>query len=142
MSNENSTMTLQERHAQVESYLGKTVTIEIDRPIGYEHHKGSKTLLYPINYGFIPGVLGGDGEELDVFLLGVDEPVSTYTGRIVGIVYRADDVEDKLVMAPAGMAFSAEEIARAVYFQEKYYQTTIRDLDGAMVAIKECDDAG
>jgi inorganic pyrophosphatase len=77
-----------------------------------------------------------------VFLLGVDRPVSTYTGRIVGIVYRADDVEDKLVMAPAGMAFSAEEIARAVYFQEKYYQTTIRDLDGAMVAIKECDDAG
>lgn len=131
MSNENGTMTLQERHAQVESYLGKTVTIEIDRPIGYEHHKGEKTLLYPINYGFIPGVLGGDGEELDVFLVGVDQPVSVYTGRIVGIVYRADDVEDKLIMAPEGVSFCAEEMARAVYFQEKYYQTTIRALDGS-----------
>ena len=135
-------MTLQQRHAQVEGYLGKTVSIEIDRPIGYEHHKDGKTLLYPINYGYIPGVLGGDDEELDVFLIGVDQSVTTYTGRIIGIVYRADDVEDKLVMAPQGMHFTAREIAHAVYFQEKYYQTTIRDLDGAMVAIKECDHAG
>ena len=129
-------MTLQERHAQVESYLGKTVTIEIDRPIGYEHHKGGKTLLYPINYGYIPGILGGDDEELDVFLVGVDTPVTTYTGRIIGIVYRADDVEDKLVMAPNGVTFTAKEIARAVYFQEKYYQTTIRAADGSVAQIQ------
>ena len=64
-------------------YLGQTVTIDIDRPIGYVHHKGEKTLVYPINYGYIPGVLGGDGEELDVFLMGVDQPVETYTGRII-----------------------------------------------------------
>ena len=129
-------MTLSERHAQVESYLGKTVKIEIDRPIGYVHHKGEKTLVYPINYGYIPGVRGGDGEELDVFLLGVDEPVSTYEGRIIGIVYRADDVEDKLVMASDGVGFTAEEIARAVYFQEKYYKTTIRALDGSVADIE------
>ena len=130
-------MTLQERHEQVESYLGKEVTIEIDRPIGYEHHKGQKTLIYPINYGYIPGVLGGDDEELDVFLIGVNEAVSTYTGRIIGIVYRADDVEDKLVMAPAGQSFTAEEIARAVLFQERYYQTTIRAMDGSTVQVSE-----
>lgn len=129
-------MTLQERHAQVEFYLGKTVTIEIDRPIGYEHHKGGKTLLYPINYGYIPGVLGGDDEELDVFLVGVDTPVTTYTGQIIGIVYRADDVEDKLVMAPSHRSFTAEEIARAVFFQEKYYQTTIRALDGTTAKVE------
>ena len=130
MNEEKGTMTLAERHAQVEGYLGKVVTIEIDRPIGTVHHKGKKTLIYPINYGYIPDVLGGDGEELDVFLVGVDEPVSSYTGRIIGIVYRADDVEDKLIMAPEGESFSAEEIARAVFFQEKYYRTTIRALDG------------
>jgi inorganic pyrophosphatase len=131
-----STMTLQERHAQVEGYLGKTVVIEIDRPIGYEHHKGDKTLIYPINYGYIPGVLGGDGEELDVFLIGVHEPVEVYTGQIIGIVYRADDVEDKLVMAPIGQSFTAAEIADAVYFQEKYYQTTIRALDGSQARVR------
>ncbi len=135
MSKELGTMTLEERHKQVESYLGKEVTIEIDRPIGYVHHKGEKTLIYPINYGFIPNVFGGDGEELDVFLVGVDEAVTSYTGRIIGIVYRADDVEDKLVMAPFGKSFTAEEIARAVYFQEKYYKTTIRALDGSTALI-------
>ena len=135
MSEDFVPMTLEERHAQVESYLGKVVTIGIDRPIGYVHHKGEKTLVYPINYGYIPDVLGGDGEELDVFLVGVDTPVESYTGRIIGIAYRADDVEDKLIMAPEGVSFTAEEMARAVYFQEKYYKTTIRDIDGTVVEI-------
>ena len=132
---EKGIMTLEERHAQVEGYLGKTVSIEIDRPVGYVHHKGEKTLTYPINYGYIPNVLGGDGEELDVFLYGVSEAVSEYTGRIVGIVYRADDVEDKLIMSPSGQQPTAADMARAVYFQEKYYQTTVRDLDGETVKI-------
>ena len=137
MSEEQGRMTLEERHAQVEGYLGKVVTIGIDRPIGTVHHKGEKTLVYPINYGYIPEVLGGDGEELDVFLVGVDEPVSSYTGKIIGIVYRADDVEDKLVMAPEGKSFTAEEMARAVYFQEKYYKSTIRALDGTTAEVEK-----
>ena len=135
MSEDFRPMTLEERHELVEGYLGKEVTIGIDRPIGYVHHKGEKTLIYPINYGFIPDVLGGDGEELDVFLLGVDEPVESYTGRIIGIAYRANDVEDKLIMAPEGVSFTAEEMARAVYFQEKYYKTTIRAIDGSSVEV-------
>ena len=118
-------MDLKERHEQVEAYLGKTVTIEIDRPIGYVHIKGEKTLIYPINYGYIPGVLGGDGEELDVYLMGVDHEVSSYTGRIIGIVYRADDVEDKLIAAPEGMQFTQDEMAAAIHFQEKYYETHV-----------------
>ncbi|MBQ7820840.1 MAG: inorganic diphosphatase [Clostridia bacterium] len=114
-------MTYEERKAQVRSYLGKTVEIGIDRPIGYVHVKGEKTLVYPINYGYIPGVLGGDGEELDVYLLGVDKPVEKYTVRIIGIIHRENDIEDKLVGAPEGMSFTADEIADAVHFQEKYY---------------------
>lgn len=106
-------------------YLGKTVTIEIDRPMGYVHRKGEKTLIYPINYGYVPNVLGGDGEELDVFLLGVDHPVEAFTGVIIGIVYRADDVEDKLIMAPEGMCFTVGEMTEAVRFQEKYYDSSI-----------------
>ena len=92
-------------------------------------------LFYMFVPGIIPGVLGGDGEELDVFLVGVEKAVSTFTGEIIGIVYRADDVEDKLVMAPSGVRFTAEEIARAVYFQEKYYDTTVRDIDNNRVHI-------
>ena len=113
------------RKALVNSYLGKTVTIKIDRPIGYMHQKKNYTLTYPINYGYIPGVLGGDGEELDVYLLGVDVPVSEFTGKIIGIVHRHNDVEDKLVMAPEETSFTAEEIADAVRFQEQYYDSEI-----------------
>ena len=113
------------RVQQVRSYLGKTVEIEIDRPVGYVHHKGEKTLVYPINYGFIPGVLGGDGEELDVYLLGTREPLERAECRIVGIVHREDDVEDKLIAAPLGMTFTAKEMREAIDFQEKYYKTRI-----------------
>ena len=121
-------MSMEERRAQVRSYLGKTVTIGIDRPIGYVHHKKNYDLIYPINYGYIPGVLGGDGEELDVYLLGVDEAVESFECEIVGIVYRENDVEDKLVGAPVGMRFTAAEMERAVHFQEQYYDSHIEAL--------------
>lgn len=112
------------------SYLGKTVEIGIDRPIGYWHRKGEKVLHYPINYGYIPEVIGGDGEELDVYLLGVDQPVERFTCKIIAIVLRENDNEDKLVGAPVGMDFSVEEIAKAIHFQEKYYITCIEKYNG------------
>ena len=111
------------------SYLGKTVEIGIDRPIGYVHVKEKYSLTYRINYGYIPGVLGGDGEELDVYLLGVDQPVEEYTARIIAIVHRNNDVEDKLVAAPDGMNFSAEEIYEAVRFQEQYYDSHVQVME-------------
>ena len=122
-------MTYEERKAQVYSYLGKTVTIGIDRPIGFVHEKKDGTkLTYPINYGYIPGVLGGDDEELDVYLLGVDHPVESYSCRIVGIVHRKNDVEDKLVGVPEGMSFTAAEMTEAVHFQEQYYDSYVETL--------------
>lgn len=121
-------MTFEEIKEKVKSYLGKTVTIGIDRPIGYVHKKENYSLTYPLNYGFIPGVLGGDGEELDVYLLGVNEPVAEYECEIIAIVHRHNDVEDKLVGAPIGMNFSKEEIADAIWFQEQYYDTEVEVL--------------
>lgn len=118
-------MTAEERDALARSFLGKAVTIKIDRPIGYIHKKERYTLEYKINYGYVPNVIGGDGEELDVYLLGVDVPVDTFTGRVIAIAHREDDVEDKLVMAPDGMSFTPEEIRSQIEFQEKYYTTTI-----------------
>lgn len=116
------------RKALVDSYLGKTVTVKIDRPIGYVHKKPKYTLTYPINYGYIPGVLGGDGEELDVYVLGTDKPLDEFTGRVIGIIHRENDVEDKLVAAPAGMVLYQNEIAEAVNFQEQYYKTDVQGL--------------
>ena len=121
-------MTMEERKALARSYLGKTVHISIDRPIGYVHGKGNYDLVYPINYGYIPGVLGGDGEDMDVYLLGVDVPVKEFDAHIIAIVHRENDVEDKLVGVPEGMTFTTEEIAAAVHFQEQYYSSYIETL--------------
>ena len=121
-------MNFEERKAHVRWYLGKTIKIGIDRPIGYIHKKEKYTLEYKINYGYIPNVLGGDGEELDVYLLGVDTPVEEYTGRVIAIAHRRNDVEDKLVMAPEGVMLSAEEIYKEIEFQERYYDTYIETL--------------
>lgn len=122
-------MTQKERRELVEPYLGKTVEIKIDRPIGYIHKKEKYSLVYPINYGYIPNVFGGDGEELDVYLMGVDVPVEEYTCVIIGIVYRENDVEDKLIAAPVGVSFSKKEIEETISFQEKYYITKVEALE-------------
>lgn len=123
-------MTYEERKEQVRGFLGKTIKIRIDRPIGYEHVKEAYTLKYPINYGYIPNVIAPDGEELDVYLLGVKEPVEEYTALVVGIVHRENDVEDKLVAVPDVFSLmTKEQIEDAIKFQEQYYDTYIEMLD-------------
>ena len=118
-------MTDGERRANIRSFLGQMVTIVMDRPIGTKHTKNGHSWLYPINYGYLTGILGGDGEEQDVYLLGVKIPVKSFTARVIGIVHRLDNVEDKLIAAPDGMSFTAEEMAKAVAFQEQYHQSEI-----------------
>ncbi len=109
---------------RLQHFLGKTVTVMIDRPLGSAHPK-HPSLIYPTNYGYLPDVIGGDGEPQDAYLMGVDIPVQQYRGVVIGIIKRLNDCEDKLVVAPEGMQFHQAEIAEAVRFQERYYQTRI-----------------
>ena len=104
--------------------LGKTVKVVIDRPLGSCHPK-YKDLLYTVNYGYVPGVMAPDGKEQDAYILGVDVPVTEFTGRVIAVIHRADDVETKWVVAPEGLRFTREEIAGAVAFQERYFQSEV-----------------
>ena len=104
--------------------LGKIVRVVVDRPLG-SYHPEHKNLYYSVNYGYIPGLIAPDGEEQDAYILGVNEPVSELSGRVIAIIKRLDDVEDKLVVAPEGVSFDREEIARLTDFQEKYFRTEI-----------------
>ena len=113
-----------EARAIARSYLGKAVTMQIDRPLGSRHPK-HQNLIYEVNYGYLPDVLGGDGEELDVYLLGVDQPVSEFEATVIGVVHRKNDIEDKLVAAPHGIHFTKEEIYEAIKFQEQFFETEI-----------------
>lgn len=102
-----------------------TVTVTVDRPLGSFHTKHTD-IYYPINYGFIPGIMAPDGEEQDAYILGVDVPVKEFTGRVIAVIHREDDVEDKWVVAPEGITFTEEQIRTWTYFQEQYFKTTIR----------------
>lgn len=106
---------------EIRDFFGKAVHIIVDRPMGYNHHD----ILYPVNYGYIPGIIAGDGEEQDAYILGVSIPLTEFDGVVIGAAVRYDDVEDKLIAAPAGMPFSKEEIAEMVYFQEQYFDSFI-----------------
>ena len=105
--------------------LGQTVTVIIDRPMGTYHPK-HKDIFYPVNYGYVPGIMAGDGEEQDAYVFGVNEPLQEFTGVVIAIIHRFDDVEDKWVVAPEGVTFTKEEIWKQVKFQEQYFKAEIR----------------
>ena len=104
--------------------LGKIVTVKIDRPLG-SSHPSHPDIIYPINYGYVDGVFAGDGEEQDAYVMGVDKPIETFNGKVIAIVHRKNDVEDKWVVAPDDLTFTADEIRAATYFQEKYFDIVI-----------------
>lgn len=110
--------------AQSLSFLGKEVEIKVDRPLGSTHPK-HKNIVYQVNYGYIPNVIGGDGEELDIYLLGVNEAVTEYKATVIAVIHRINDNEDKLVAAPKGITFTKEQIIKLTYFQEQYFESEI-----------------
>lgn len=105
--------------------IGKTVKVIVDRPLG-SFHPEHKDIYYSVNYGYVKGIIAPDGEEQDAYILGVDTAVIEFTGRVIAIIHRQDDVEDKWVVAPENCVFSKEEIEQQVNFQEKYFKHTIQ----------------
>lgn len=112
------------RKANLQALLGTTVHVEVDRPVGYLHGD----IRYPINYGYIPGMMAADGEEQDAYILGAHQPIASFDGRVIGAICRRNDVEDKLVVAPEGMVFHQGQIAEAVHFQEQYFDSFVISL--------------
>lgn len=104
--------------------IGSIVKVIVDRPLGSYHPK-HKDIYYAVNYGYVPGVIAPDGEEQDAYILGVHEPVSEFEGKVIAIIHRLDDVEDKWVVAPESASFNKEEIMKQVAFQEQYFQIEI-----------------
>ena len=104
--------------------IGKIVKVIVDRPLGSYHPK-NKEMYYPINYGFVKGVIAPDGEEQDAYILGIDIPVKEFVGKIIAIIHRDDDVEEKWVVAPDNTTFTIDEIMEQVNFQEQYFKSKI-----------------
>lgn len=107
------------------------ITARIDRPLGSAHPR-HPDMIYPVNYGEVVGVLAPDGAWQDAYVLGVDVPLESFTGRRIAVIHRRDDVETKWVLAPDGMTFTAAEIMAAVHFQEQYF-------DAYCVLVDDCE---
>lgn len=105
--------------------IGNIVKVIVDRPLG-SYHPEHKDMYYPINYGFIEGIIAPDGEEQDAYILGVDVPIKEFVGKIIAVIHRYDDVEEKWVVAPENALFTADEIMEQVRFQEQYFNSEIR----------------
>ena len=105
--------------------IGQTVKVTIDRPLG-SFHPNHPDIFYPVNYGYVEGIIAPDGEEQDVYVLGVDEPLKEFTGRVIAVIHRFDDVEEKWVAAPENVTFTKEEIMEQVHFQERFFKSEVR----------------
>lgn len=101
-------------------YIGQVLKIEIDRPFGSKHPKHG--FIYPVNYGYVPNTVSGDGEELDCYLLGVFGPIHEFEGECIAIVHRTNDDDDKLIVVPKGKKYSDDAIEALVEFQERYFE--------------------
>ena len=104
-------------------YLNTIVTVKIDRPLGSKHPKHG--FFYPVNYGFIPNTISGDGEELDAYILGEHKPLETFEGKVIAIIHRTNDDDDKLIVMKDGRNYTDEQIRALTEFQEQYFESVI-----------------
>ena len=108
---------------ETKDYIGKTVLVKMDRPYGSKHPKHG--FIYPVNYGFIPNTISGDGEELDAYVLGVFEPIDEFKGKVISVINRTNDDDDKLVVCPEGKNYTNEQIDALTEFQERFFEHKI-----------------
>lgn len=104
-------------------YIGSIIKVKIDRPMGSKHPKHG--FIYPVNYGYVPNTMSGDGEELDCYVLGVFEPVENFKGKCIAVIHRINDNEDKLVVVPEEKEYSEDAIKALVEFQERFFESII-----------------
>ncbi len=111
------------KKADYRNFLGKNVYAIMDRPMGSKHPKWN--FIYPLNYGYIPNTVSGDGQELDAYIIGVFEPLKEFNGKCIAAIHRLDDDDDKLIIAPEGKKYSKEQIEALVEFQERFFEYEI-----------------
>jgi len=107
----------------VKSFLNQIIEVTVNRQLGSLHPKWN--FKYPVNYGFIKNVLGPDGEELDAYILKVDKPLEKFMGKVVAIIHRLNDDDDKLIIIPENESVTNEEIEKLTFFQEQFFKHEI-----------------
>ena len=108
---------------EIKEYLGKTLEVKIDRTLGSKHPKFG--FIYPVNYGYVPNTISGDGEEIDCYVLGVFKPIKEFKGKCIAIIHRTNDNDDKLIIVPNEKEYSDAAINALTEFQEQFFEHEI-----------------
>ena len=86
-------------------------------------HPRHKDLYYPVNYGYVSGLLVGDGAEQE------------FTGKVIAVYHRYDDNETKWIVVPCddegtvleGVEIPTDnEIYAQIAFQEQFFLTILK----------------
>lgn len=102
--------------------IGKEVVVYVDKPIGYQEENNG---TYSINCGYLKQYLNHLEEKQEAYVLGVNKPVNTFKGKVIGIVNRKDDNRDILLIAPKNSKMKTSDINKSIYFKEKNYNHKI-----------------
>ena len=117
-------MDSESRSAELYNYnTDSIVKVTIDRPMGSRHPEHD--FIYPVNYGYIPGTLAEDSEEIDAYVLGAFEPLDEFEGVVIGIILRNDDNENKLVVSRHIGRYGADAIKALTEFQERFFDSHV-----------------
>ncbi len=96
--------------------LGKLIRVSITEPIGTMMPDGD---TYTLNHGTPIGKFKATYPITGVLVLGIDNPVKHFDGRVIAVLKFTDNNEQKLIAAPKSKRFINWEISRCISFITK-----------------------
>ncbi len=90
--------------------LGRKVTVTVDRPYG-SLHPHIPDLEYSCNFGYVDDFL--EDEFQDAYIYGPVEPVETFTGFVIGVIYHRDETDTKWIVA-SGLQFDQKDVINTI----------------------------
>ena len=114
------------KEISLNSPIGRSIYLKSinDNDICY-YVNDKKIGIYLLNYGYVPNTISDDGEELDAYLLGVFDQLKEYHGKVIAIIHRTNDNDDKLVVVPDGVNYTDDQIMALTEFQERFFKSVI-----------------
>lgn len=102
--------------------LGKLIRVSVTDAVGAPMPNGG---TYALNHGTPIGKFRESSPITGVLILGIDNPVKHFDGRVIGLLRFRDNGELKLIAAPKSKRFINWEIKRAISFITKNREFTL-----------------
>lgn len=106
------------------SLLGKTVTVIVERPYGSLDLRNEGELS--VNCGYIQEeITMNDTDMKNACIVGVYQPVETFTGVVIGLVYHEEDSNIHAIVARNGELIDHDKVIQEIGMVEQYYHSRI-----------------